>query len=229
MKTVLVVDDERDLVNLVDFHLSKEGFLVIGAKDGFEGFAMAKKHKPDLIVLDIMLPKIDGLETCRRLKADPEMAYIPVIMLTAKAQETDKIIGLEMGADDYVTKPFSPKELVSRIKAILRRFDAKGRKEVVKHGPLTIDIGGRTCELTGNRIELTNTEFNLLWYMANRPGRVVTRDELLTAARGEDIVVMDRTIDVHVVSLRKKLGKHKAMIETIRSVGYKFNPSAHNR
>ena len=222
MKTILVIDDEKDLIKLVDHHLSREGYLVIGAKNGIEGLDIAQKHKPDLILLDIMLPKMDGWEVCKRLKSAPETAHIPVVMLTAKAQEIDKIIGLELGADDYITKPFSPREMVARVKAVLRRFEPAKLKETLNIDNISINYKGRTVEVKNKQIELTNTEFNLLWYLVNHRGQVISRDDLITAGRGDDAMVIDRTIDVHIASLRKKLGKSGSLIETVRGVGYKF-------
>ncbi|MFH0887916.1 MAG: response regulator transcription factor [Planctomycetota bacterium] len=222
MKTILVIDDEKDLIKLVDHHLSKEGYLVIGAKNGIEGLDIAQKHKPDLILLDIMLPKMDGWDVCKRLKAAPETVRIPVVMLTAKSQEIDKILGLELGADDYITKPFSPREMVARVKAILRRFEPSKFKDIIKLDDIAIDYNGRTVEVKNKKIELTQTEFNLLWYLINRRGQVISRDDLITAGRGDDAMVIDRTIDVHIASLRKKLGKSGSFIETVRGVGYKF-------
>jgi DNA-binding response OmpR family regulator len=224
MKTVLVIDDEPDLIKLVDFHLSRDGYLVIGARDGLTGFGHAKKHQPHLILLDLMLPGMDGLETCKKLKAEPDTAGIPIIMLTAKAQEIDKVLGLELGADDYITKPFGPRELVARVKAVLRRSEVQTHTNVLKIGQLKIDYAGRAVFYAKNKLELTPTEFNLLWYLASRPGKVITRDDLISAGRGGDAIIFDRTVDVHIVSLRKKLGGCKSLIETIRGVGYKFNP-----
>lgn len=223
MKTVLVIDDEKDLIKLVDHHLSKEGYLVIGAKNGIEGLDIALKHKPDLILLDIMMPKLDGLEVCKRLKAAAETARIPVVMLTAKAQETDKVIGLELGADDYITKPFSPREMVARVKAVLRRSEPAKLKETLKIDDISIDYKGRAVEVKNKRVDLTNTEFNLLWYLVNHRGQVISRDDLITAGRGDEAMVIDRTIDVHIASLRKKLGKSGSAIETVRGVGYKLS------
>lgn len=222
MKTILVIDDEKDLVKLVDHHLSREGFLVISAGDGPAGLEMAFKHHPDLILLDIMLPKMDGWDVCKHLRSQPATVQTPVIMLTARTQETDKIIGLELGADDYITKPFSPRELVARVKAVLRRFEAGEAKETLKVNDITIDYKGRTVTIKHKKIDLTNTEFNLLWYLANHRGQVISRDDLISAGRGDDAAVIDRTIDVHIASLRKKLGKSGQAIETVRSVGYKF-------
>lgn len=224
MKTILVIDDEKDLIKLVDFNLSKEGFLVLGAKDGPSGLEIAKKNSPDLVLLDLMLPGMDGLEVCKKLKSAQETARIPIIMLTAKAQETDRVVGLEIGADDYITKPFSPRELAARVKAILRRFEVSSQpQEVIKINELNIDHGKRTVTLGKKQLNLTTTEFNILWHLANRPGRVITRDDLISVARGDDVFIIDRNIDVHIVALRKKLGKYKDLIETIHGVGYKLN------
>ena len=233
MKMILVIDDEKDLIKLVDHHLSKEGYLVIGARDGAEGLDVARKHKPDLILLDIMMPKMDGWQVCKQIKATAGIAQTPVIMLTARAHETDKVLGLELGADDYITKPFSPRELVARVKAVLRRFETCEFKESLKIGDIAIDYKGRTITVKGKRIELTNTEFNLLWHLVNHRGTVISRDDLISAGRGDDAAVIDRTIDVHIASLRKKLGqsadspanrgKSGHLIETVRGVGYKFS------
>jgi len=222
MKTILVIDDEKDLINLVDHNLSLEGFLVLGAKNGLEGLDIAKKHKPDLILLDIMLPKMDGWDVCKQLKSSNETSHIPIIMLTARAQETDKVLGLELGADDYITKPFSARELIARVKAMLRRVEATAKKKAVKIDDLFINYTGRTVTIKNKPINLTNTEFNLLWHFVNNRGRVIVRDDLISASRGDDAMVIDRTIDVHITSLRKKLGKYKDLIETVRGVGYKM-------
>jgi len=222
MKTILAIDDEKDLIKLVDHHLSKEGFLVVSARNGSDGIEIAKKHKPNLILLDIMMPKMDGWEVCKLLKSTAELAQIPVIMLTARAAETDKIVGLELGADDYITKPFSPRELVARVKAVLRRFETTKSKKQLIAEDISIDYDGRAVAIKGKPLSLTNTEFNLLWHLANNIGKVVSRDELISAGRGDDAMVIDRTIDVHIASLRKKLGKSGNLIETVRGVGYKF-------
>jgi DNA-binding response OmpR family regulator len=222
MKTILVIDDEKDLIKLVDHNLSKEGFLVVSARNGADGIEIAKKHRPNLILLDIMMPKMDGWEVCKLLKVTAELAQIPVIMLTARAQETDKILGLELGADDYITKPFSPRELVARVKAVLRRFESAKSKKQLAVEDITIDYAGRTVTIKGKQLALTNTEFNLLWHLATNRGRVISRDDLVSAGRGDDAMVIDRTIDVHIASLRKKMGKSGDLVETVRGVGYKF-------
>jgi two-component system, OmpR family, alkaline phosphatase synthesis response regulator PhoP len=222
---VLVIDDEKDLVELVSYNLKKEGFLVSSALDGESGFAAAIRELPDIILADLMLPGIDGLEVCQRLRSESRTARIPIIMLTAKSAESDRIVGLELGADDYVTKPFSPRELAARIKAVLRRVSPQSSatsSATVRHGDLTIDMGRRDVSCKGKCIALTATEFRLLHHLANHPGRVFSRSELIDAALGREIAVIDRTIDVHVTSLRKKLGDCGEWIETVRGFGYRF-------
>jgi DNA-binding response OmpR family regulator len=222
-KTVLVIDDEPDLVRLVEYNLGKEGYLVLSARDGESGLKLARDQSPQAILLDVMLPGADGWEVCKRLRADPKTAGVPIIMLTAKAQEADRVLGLELGADDYLTKPFSVRELAARIKAVRRRLDAGSRPgEVVKAGPLSIDSGRREAAVGGKPMALTATEFNLLRALAQKPGRVFPREDLIAAARGEEVVILDRTIDVHVVSIRRKLGKHAKLLETVRGVGYRL-------
>ncbi len=223
-KTVLVIDDEPDLITLVDYNLTRENYLVISARDGENGLSMARQHMPDLIILDIMLPGIDGWEFCKRLRNDPKTARIPILMLTAKAEEADKILGLELGADDYLTKPFSVRELAARAKAIIRRFESATEPgEVVKVGSVTIDAGRHEVTLSGKKIDLTTTEFNILKALADRKGRVMSRDSLISEARGEDVVIIDRNIDVHITALRKKLGKCGELLQTVRGVGYRLS------
>jgi DNA-binding response OmpR family regulator len=228
--TILVVDDERDLVELLRYNLQRGGYEVACAYDGNEAIDAAQRHRPDLVVLDLMLPGEDGLEVCRRLRADQKTAKVPIIMLTAKAAETDRIVGLELGADDYVTKPFSPRELVARVRAVLRRTassaELSSAATVVKHGPLTIDLDRHDVRFAGQRITLTATEFRILHFIATRPGRVLSRDDIISGALGQDAMVFDRTIDVHITALRKKLGKGADRIETVRGFGYRFNDEA---
>jgi len=222
-KTILVIDDEPELVKLLDYNLSKAGYLVISAKDGESGLAAARKHAPDAIILDIMMPGVDGWEVCKRLRQDPATAALPLLMLTAKGEEGDRVLGLELGADDYVTKPFGVRELIARVKALLRRLEAAAASpEVLKAGKLVIDSSRRTVSAAGKLVALTATEFNLLKALAEKEGRVISREDLLSLARGDDVAVMDRTVDVHVAALRKKLGKHGEMIETVRGVGYRL-------
>jgi len=222
--TILVIDDEKDLIELVRYNLVKEDFDVIVASDGRSGLEIATKHKPDLIVLDLMMPGMDGLQVCRQLRSDERSSRIPLIMLTAKAAEADRVVGLEMGADDYVSKPFSPRELVARVKAVLRRThpqdDAPG--QVIRRGDLVLDVDRHEVTVKGNPISLTATEFRILQFFVSRPGRVLTRDEIINAALGRDSSVFDRTIDVHITAIRKKLGDGGEKIETVRGFGYKL-------
>jgi DNA-binding response OmpR family regulator len=221
--TILVIDDEKDLIELVRYNLEKEGFDVIAASDGKSGLEIAQRHKADLILLDVMMPGMDGLEVCRRLRADERTSRVPTIMLTSRATEADRIVGLEMGSDDYVTKPFSPRELVARVKAVLRRTTMQGQPpEIVKHGELMIDVNAHEVTYAGHPVALTATEFRIIQFLTSRPGRVLSRDEIINAALGRDVAVFDRTIDVHITSIRKKLGKGGELIETIRGFGYKL-------
>ena len=220
---ILVIDDEKDLIELVRYNLEKEGFLVRIAQDGESGLSAAKKELPDLILVDLMLPGMDGLDVCRSLRSDDRTARIPLIMLTAKSAESDRILGLELGADDYVTKPFSPRELIARIKAVLRRTSTpKAVSEVIRRGGLTIDMARRTVICTGETIALTATEFRLLQFFASHSGHVFSRAQLIDGAMGRDVAVEDRTIDVHITGLRKKLGNCGDWIETVRGFGYRF-------
>lgn len=221
--TILVIDDERDLQELVRYNLEKEGYDVIVASDGRTGLDIALRHRPDLIVLDLMMPGIDGLEVCRRLRTDDRGKRVAVIMLTAKATEADRVVGLELGADDYVVKPFSPRELVARIKAVLRRTSAEPEvAEVIRRGDLLIDVGCHQVKVGGQEVQLTATEFRILQYLASRPGRVLKRDEIIEAALDRDTDVFDRTIDVHITAIRRKLGKGADLVETVRGFGYRF-------
>ena len=221
--TILVIDDEPDLVELVEFNLKKDGYEVIVAKNGQSGLEIAQKHVPDLIVLDLMMPGIDGLEVCRQLRADSRTRGIPMIMLTAKAEEADRIVGLELGADDYVTKPFSPRELVARVRALLRRSTTSQESPtVIRQGDLLIDLTRHEVSYEGKQVILTPTEFRILHFMAARPGRVLSREQIIDAAVGNEMAVFDRTIDVHIAAIRRKLGEAGDRIETIRGFGYKW-------
>ena len=223
--TILVIDDEKDLIDLVRYNLEKEGYDVIAAHDGQSGLDVASKHAPDLVVLDLMMPGIDGLQNCQRLRSDPRTSRMPVIMLTAKATEADRIVGLELGADDYITKPFSPREVVARVKAVLRRASSGGdERAVIRSGDLQIDMLGREVTVSGQRVGLTATEFRILQFLVSRPGRVFSRDEIINAALNNDSSVFDRTVDVHITSIRRKLGTAGDRIETVRGFGYKFRP-----
>ena len=220
---ILVVDDEHDLVKLVKYHLEKEGYKVLTASNGEDALFLTRRERPELIILDIMLPGIDGLEVCKRLKADPELANIAIIMVTAKGEEVDITLGLKLGADDYVTKPFSPKELLARIQAVLRRTKISSTTtDYIEVDGLTIDMHKHEVTIKNEIIPLTLTEFKLLYQLASRPGRVFTRDQLLDAIAGSETIVIDRTIDVHIASLRKRLKDFASRIITIRGIGYKF-------
>ena len=221
---ILVVEDDEDIQQLVEYNLLKEGFKVSVAETGEDGLRLARAEHPDLLLLDLMLPGMDGLEVCRALKRDPAMARVPVIMLTAKGEETDIGSGLELGADDYVTKPFSPKVLLARIRAVLRRRGRPSRDKnaAIRIHELAIDPGRHEVRVGDEVVELTFTEFRLLQLLAARPGWVFTRYQIVNAIRGEDYVVTDRSVDVQVVGLRKKLGEAGAYIETVRGVGYRF-------
>ncbi len=222
--TILIVDDEPDVVDLLVFNLQKAGFKTLTARDGNAALQKARNELPALIVLDLMLPGLDGTDVCRQLKADQKTAPIPVIMLTAKAEEVDRIVGLELGADDYITKPFSPRELILRVKTILRRGTGKATpNEILKHSDLVMDLAKHGATFKGKPIELTATEFKLLAMLLERRGRVQTRDALLTDVWGYEGDVDTRTVDTHVRRLREKLGKAADWIETVRGVGYRFN------
>lgn len=222
-KVVLAIDDEKDLIELIRYNLEQEGFVVRSALDGETGLSIALKEVPDLVLVDLMLPGIDGLEVCRRLRADSRTAAVPLIMLTAKSAESDRVVGLELGADDYVVKPFSTRELVARVRALLRRSAARdGASAVLKRGHLTIDSDRREVTCGDRMLDLTATEFRLLYFLATHPGRVFSRNELIDHVLGRDIEVLDRTVDVHVMALRRKLGDSGNLVETVRGFGYRF-------
>lgn len=221
---ILVVDDEEDILELVRFNLSKEGYPVIGTTTGEKAVEISRSERPDLIVLDLMLPGMDGLEVTSFLKNNPETRNIPIVMLTAKGEESDVVAGLELGADDYITKPFSPKILVARVKAVLRRkaADPPDGSDVVKIQGLILHPGRREVRVDGKPVDLTFTEFGVLSYLVRRPGWVFTRSQIVDAVRGSDYFVTDRSVDVQIVGLRKKLGAMGQYIETVRGVGYRF-------
>ena len=221
---ILIVEDEEDVLELVRYNLEKDGYLTDCATTGRAGLGKSKTGVPDLVLLDLMLPEIDGLEVCRLIKADPETAAIPVIMLTAKGTEADIVAGLEMGADDYITKPFSPRVLLARVKAVLRRHDVPDQTDTtpLRIHDIEIDPGRHRVLVRGKQVKLTSTEFNLLRFLAARPGWVFTRYQIVDAIHGNDYPVTDRSIDVQVVGLRRKLGTAGKYIETVRGVGYRF-------
>ncbi len=225
---ILVVNDEQDLVKLVRCSLEKDGYKVVTAYNGEDALFLARKVRPELVVLDHTLPGIDGLEVCKNLKADPELANIAIVMLTAKGEEVDTTLGLKLGADDCVTKPFSPKELVAHVRTVLRRSkSASTTKDCIKIDTLTIDLYRHEVTIKNEPIQLTLTEFKLLHQLASNPGRVFTRDQLLDAVSGSETFVIGRTVDVHIVSLRKKLKAFANRIVTIRGIGYKFKEYLH--
>jgi two-component system phosphate regulon response regulator PhoB len=220
---ILVVDDESEAVELVEFNLKQSGYEVVTAADGEEALKKAKLNSPALVVLDLMLPEIDGLEVCKLLRRDPATAQIPILMLTAKAAEIDRVLGLEIGADDYVTKPFSPRELVLRIKKILQRGETKAEnRDSLRFGDLQIDIPKHSAAWKGKPIDLTATEFKLLTILAQRAGRVQTRDTLLRDVWEYDSLIDTRTVDTHMRRLREKLGAAAKYLDTVRGVGYRF-------
>ena len=220
---ILIVDDEPETVEIVEFNLKQAGFSVVSASDGDEAIKKAKSTVPSLIVLDLMLPEIEGTEVCKLLRRDPVTAGIPVIMLTAKATELDRVLGLELGADDYLTKPFSPRELVLRVKKLLERGQPKDKEEqTLKFGDLLIDVPRHLASWRGKKFDLTATEFKLLTVLAQRRGRVQTRDALLRDVWDYDNLIDTRTVDTHMRRLREKLGPAAKFLDTVRGVGYRF-------
>ena len=221
---ILVVDDEEDILELVRYNLARDGYRVVCAASGEQALSRAKSEPFDLILLDLMLPGIDGLEVAKRLKSKPETRHIPIIMLTAKGEEADIVTGLELGADDYVTKPFSPRILIARVKAVLRRKvqEEVDDSSIIQIYELEIDPGKRKVLARGLHVELTFTEFQILYLLARRPGWVFTRFKIVDLIRGDDYPVTDRSVDVQIVGLRKKLGPCGKYIETVRGVGYRF-------
>jgi two-component system alkaline phosphatase synthesis response regulator PhoP len=228
-KTILVVDDERDLLDLIEYNLKKEGYDVLKAEDGLEGIRMAKKYKPDLVMLDIMMPKMNGLEACEQIRDDDEIKHTPIIFLTAKNDEKTEVKGLNLGADDFLTKPISTAKLVSRITAVLRRLDSSNvdnseqfnsNENLLKIHNLIIDRERFIVLLDETELQLPKKEFELLFYLASRKGKVLDRQTLLNEVWGSNIYVIDRTIDVHIRKIREKLGDD--YIETVKGVGYRF-------
>ncbi len=222
--SVLAVEDEQDLQDLLSYNLARNGFAVRCAPSAEEAAAALRKEKPDIVLLDLMLPGMDGLTFCRKLKADPSTAAIPIVMLTAKGEEADIVVGLEMGADDYVTKPFSPRVLIARVKAVLRRPIATPEAEdddTFGVGELQIDTARHEVRAAGKPVPLTHTEFSIVAFLSRRPGRVFTRDQIIHGVHGGHVAVTDRSMDVHIASLRRKLGDAGRYIQTVRGVGYR--------
>jgi two-component system phosphate regulon response regulator PhoB len=224
---ILIIEDERGLTDVLTYNLQREGYDVIVAHDGQEGLRKAQMQLPDLIILDLMLPTMDGLDVCRELRAGERTRTVPILMLTAKAEETDQIVGFQMGADDYVTKPFAVKVLLQRIKALQRRVEAVAEPgDVIEHLGVRIDRVRVRASVDGHELSLTRTEFKLLECLLRQPGRAFTRPQLMDVAIGEGAIVLERTIDVHIKTLRKKLGTAMEYIETVRGVGYRFRETA---
>ena len=222
--SILVVEDEVDIRELVRYTLEKPGFQVQGANTGEEGLEWMQAQVPDLLVLDLMLPGMDGLEVCRRMKQTPVLRTVPIVILTARGEEADVVAGLELGADDYITKPFSPRVLTARVQAVLRRARTSVPDETapIHRHEVTIHPGRHEVSVHGKPVKLTYTEFRILHFLARRPGWVSTRYQIVDAVRGEEHDVTDRSVDVHIVALRRKLGAAGRRIETVRGVGYRF-------
>lgn len=229
MPKILVVDDEKDIVELIAFNLQKEGFVIVKAYEGKSALRLIKTQKPDLVILDLMLPEISGLDVCKSIRNNPETSRLPIIMLTAKADETDKIIGLEIGADDYITKPFSIKELIARVRAILRRQHDENKrlpKEKFSYLNLKIDYASYEVEIDGKKVTLSPTELKLLFFFSRNQGRVYTRNQILDNVWGDNNFVTPRAVDVHIRRLRSQIEKdvdNPQYIITVRGVGYKFS------
>ncbi|MCX7788189.1 MAG: response regulator [Spirochaetes bacterium] len=224
-KRILVVDDEPDILELVRFNLEKEGFEVKTVQNGEEALRWVNRHVPDCIILDLMLPGLDGIEVCRRIKGTESLRPIPILMLTAKAEETDMVIGLEIGADDYITKPFSPKVLVARVRAALRRNkDTALAPQTISVQGIEIDLNKHEVRVDGHKVELSATEFALLELLARKPGWVYSRAQIIDGIKGKDYPVTERSVDVQILSLRKKLMERGKCIVTVRGVGYKLEP-----
>ncbi len=220
---ILVIDDEKDIVKLLQYNLEKEGYQVFAAHTGEQGLEVARAKRPGLIVLDLMLPEMDGLEVCRMVRADKNLKYTPILMLTAKGSEIDQVVGLELGASDYITKPFSIKVLLARVKNIFRNQQKqKETGDVLRAGDAVLDKERQSFSIKGKTIPLTRLEFRILGFLMENQGKVFTRDRLLSGAWGGEAFVVDRTVDVHVRSIRHKLGKYRNYIETVRGSGYRF-------
>jgi two-component system phosphate regulon response regulator PhoB len=222
---ILVVEDDEDIQELIDFNLAREGYQVLKVASGEEALSVENREKPDLVILDLMLPGLDGLEVCRRLKGNPGSGVVPIIMVTAKGEEADIVTGLELGADDYLVKPFSPKVLVARVRNVLRRTrgaEAVSEDDALERHGVFIHPGRREVRVGSRPVDLTFTEFNILRFLIRRPGWVFTRSQIVDAVRGTDYHVTERSVDVHILGLRKKLGDHGNIVETVRGVGYRF-------
>jgi two-component system alkaline phosphatase synthesis response regulator PhoP len=224
-RKILIVDDERDIVDLISYNLMKEGYEVVPAFDGREALEKAAL-RPDLVILDLMMPVLDGFDTCRRLKSNPDTADVPVMFLTARSSEVDEVVGLELGADDFIQKPISPRKLIARVKAVFRRAQhpvtETGEHSVIKAGRVQINRTNRTVHLGKKEISFPRKEFDLLAFLAANKGRVYSREMLLNSIWGRDVYVIDRTVDVHIRKIREKLGDDADSLETVKGVGYRF-------
>ena len=229
MKTckILIVDDEEDILDLIRYNLEKEGYQVVQALNGEDCLKMVESRSPDLLILDLMMPGMDGLEVCRKLKANPLTKPLPIIMLTAKTEEADIVVGLEMGADDYISKPFSPRELLARVRSVLRRAHSSGEdvseSEILSRSGCVLNLAGRSAVYNGMKIDLTFSEFEILKLLMSHPGRVFSRTQIMKAAREDEYISTERAIDVQILNIRKKLGDGACLIKTVRGAGYKFN------
>ena len=230
MKRILIIEDDRDIVELVRYNLANEGFEIAAVSDGSAGLSALRKSAPDLVILDLMLPKMPGLEICKEIRRDPALNRLPILMLTARGEEADRVIGLEMGADDYVTKPFSPRELAARVKALFRRAEPAGEVErPIEVGRLFIDPSSYRVTRAGKPLTLSTLEFRLIYYLAARPNRVFTRDQLLDAVWGTDRFVTPRSVDVYIRRLREKIEtdpENPVYLKTVRGAGYLFESVA---
>ena len=227
-KNIVVIEDERDILEVLKYNLEREGLRVTSCLDGTEGLEIIQLKRPDLVLLDLMLPGLSGLDICEQLKSNSRTRNIPIIMVTAKGEEADVVLGLGIGADDYIAKPFSPRELIARVKAVLRRTAPIENAVENKHiavGDLVIDVARHKVTIHEREVNLTATEFRILYYLASHPGRVYTRERILDQVLGNDAVVVDRNIDVHIRGIRKKIGADQDFISTIRGVGYRFRES----
>lgn len=224
-KKIVIIEDEPDILEVLSYNLKREGYEVFTAADGLRGLALIRQQLPDLVLLDLMLPGIDGVEICSAVKKDPTTQATLIVMVTAKGEESDIVLGLGVGADDYISKPFSPRELVARVKAVLRRgvlVEKSVSQELIVLGELTIDSNKHRVSFGDREVKLTATEFKLLHFLASYPGRVFSREQLLSKALGDDVVIVDRNIDVHIRGIRKKMEVEPPLIETIRGVGYRM-------
>ncbi|MCP5023170.1 MAG: response regulator transcription factor [bacterium] len=223
-KTILIIEDDADIVELMQYNLAKEGFQVRIARDGEAGLHEVRRHRPDLVLLDLMMPGLDGLEVCRRIRRDADLASTPIVMVTAKSEESDVVTGLELGADDYLAKPFSPRELLARVRAVLRRGQGKmgGKKTRMEFEGVVMDRDRHEVSVDGALVEFTRAEFRLLWALGESPGRVFARDEIVEYITGGEAFISDRNVDVHVSAVRKKLDPYSDLVKTVRGVGYKI-------